>query len=136
MTGDALRRRVAVLVAGFVTIRALHAVMFADQWKVRCLVSERRFIERHDIGVAPLVFGVAIGAIPAFRIPVPAMESFVRDDIRRDFLMTLTTKLGLLVALKLDVARGTFLLDFSMAGNYLARHNQGLELGVGAFAGH
>ena len=136
MTGDAVGRRVAVLIAGFVAIRALEAVMFADQWKVRCLVSECRLIERHDIGVAPLVVSVAIGAIPAFRIPVPAMESSLRGNIRRDVLMTLTAELGLLVALKLDVARSTFLLDVSMTGNYFARHNQRLELGFGAFGGH
>ena len=136
VTGDALRWRVAVLIPGFVAICAFQAVMFADQWKVGCLVSECRLIERHDIGVAPLVVGVAVGAIPAFRIPVSAMESFLRGNIRRDFLMTLTAELGLFFALELDVARSTFLLDVGMTGNDFARHNQRLELGFGAFGCH
>ena len=136
VTGDALGRRIAVLVAGFVTIRALEAVMFSDQWKVGCLVLECRLIERHDIGVAPLVVSVAIRAIPAFRIPVPAMESFLRGNIRRNFLMTLTAEFGLFIAFKLDVARSTFFLDVGMTGNHFARHNQRLELGFCVFGGH
>jgi len=91
---------------------------------------EISFIERDDIGVTAFVFGVAVGALPAFRLPVQAVKALPGLAIGRDVFVTVCTQFALLGALKRHMARLALGLNFNVTLNDLARHDQRLKLSV------
>lgn len=75
VAGDAIRRCIAVLLAGCVAIATGDIIMFAMQLEVCGLVLKGRLIERHDICVSAFVIGMAERAVASFRVSVDAMET-------------------------------------------------------------
>jgi hypothetical protein len=71
----------------YMTAGARHSLMRVAQLEIRKCVIERFAIELHDVGISPLVIGVAMSALPLCRIGLSPMESLTREPIRGGFLV-------------------------------------------------
>jgi hypothetical protein len=87
MTVEAASGRLAELCRLDVAPVALRGSVRIAQLKIRKGVIESLAIELNDVGLSPLVIGMAVGALLLDRIRLPSMKSLMSEPIRSDFLM-------------------------------------------------
>ena len=121
MAIDAGRRRLALLAARRMAVRAGHGGVRSQQRKVGPGVRERSVLQLHDIGLATFVLAVACAALGSLRAGQPAMESPVLRDVGSDRFMTGTAERRLARSIGSIVAARAFLLVLRVTRNDRAR---------------
>jgi hypothetical protein len=84
---EAASRRVAKLYRLQMATVALHCFVRVSQLEIRKCMIGRLAVELDDVGISPLVIGVAMAAILRPRVRLPAVKASAELTIRRDFLV-------------------------------------------------
>jgi len=133
VAGETLRRRIAVLSVFFVALRALGFAVLAQELEVGEIVVERAFIEMDDIGIPAFMVCMTARTAVIARIAEQSVKPRPIAYVGRDIFMTFEAERTLLCALELGVTCTAVFLVFAMTFNNTARHDQGLNLGIGRF---
>ena len=84
---EAASRRVAKLYRLQMATVALHCFVRVSQLEIRKCMIEGLAVELDDVGISPLVIGVAMAAILRPRVRLPAVKASAELTIRGDFLV-------------------------------------------------
>lgn len=126
----AVRRSIAMFVAGFMTLPALRLRMLAEQWEIGEFVIECIFVEMHDDGVPSLVVGMAAFAPGVADLGRQAMEARACAEIGGHVLVAIEAQGVLFRRLELRMAEIAVLLVFRMRLDDRAGHYERLDLRV------
>lgn len=127
VTGHTGRRGFAILLAGLMTACASHRQMRIAQWKIRALMIELFGNELDDIGVAPLVLGVATLTLQRGSIRQTSVKSGLFLHVVGNILVTVQTQAGLADFIGAVVTAGTGAFQLGMRATHLAGHQQGFN---------
>ncbi|HWN52970.1 MAG TPA: hypothetical protein VNO18_24670 [Xanthobacteraceae bacterium] len=92
MAVEAAPRRIAKLHRLHMTAAALHGFVSVAQLEIRKSVIEGFTIKLDDVGVSPLVIGVAVGAVLLCRIRLSPVKSLTCRPIRGSFFVACQAK--------------------------------------------
>lgn len=95
MTINAATRSLPEGNRGLVAVLAPRRLMGALEFEIRMRVIERLPIQLDNVGVSPLVVGVAVPAVLAQGLGMATMKAFPLLTIRGDILVARGTKPGL-----------------------------------------
>lgn len=128
MTRNALHGRFSERLALHMTRAAIATDMAAAQRKVGSVVIERRTIQTHDVGVAPLMLRVT-GLAEQLRLVFgdAPMETRQRRHVGTDFLVTIHTERRLLGSYERAMAVRTLVLEICVPADDRAGHDQSLQ---------
>ena len=129
MTSDAVGGRIAVLLSFDMTAAAHRRKVCAVQGKVAEVMVEDAGADGHDIGITPLVVGMANDTLTLSCRRERAVKSSLFRSILTDIVMTLYAEDGLR-QLRVDVVTsGAVTLDVRVPGDDSAGHHELLNLG-------
>ena len=120
-------RCITVFFGGRVTSLAPGFAVFTNQFKVRELVVEARFIQIHDVGSATFVIRMARGTSLTHDLIGLTVKTDVAVNVVSNIFMTIATQSVLTRTIKRNVARRAFRLEFRMPLDEIARHDQRLN---------
>ena len=126
----AVLRGVAELDARVMATVTLRFGVVTNQRKIRAVMIEAQPVELYDVGIASFVVGMTYEAGAAAGSPVAAMETKIHLYVSRDVLMTAQAQRTLFTAIECLVAGVAVSLEFRVPLDNLARHDQGLDLGI------
>src|SRR5215469_992518 len=124
---EATPRSVAELHGLHVTVGAGHLLMRLAKHEIRQRMIEGLAVEQDDIGIAPLVIGVALAALLLACIRAKPMKPPSRLTVGGDLLVTGQAKLGLRARRERLVTVAALLLELGMPGHERPRRGQPLE---------
>src|SRR5207253_4908114 len=128
VTGDAGRRRVAVLRLRGVALDARHPLVRAFEAEVGDGMVEDLAIQQHDIDIPALMVRVTVPAFGALHVPAAAMEPAARGQVGGDLVVTVQAEGALSGLVKRLVAARALLLILGVALDERAGHEELLHV--------
>ena len=119
---------IPVFYARGVTGAALVLEVFAFKRKVGETMVETSFVEDDNAGIAPFVIRVAICALSALHVCVPAVITEIAGNVCGDGLVTVKAELPLCRFVEHLVTRRALGFDIGMSGDNLAGHHERLYI--------
>jgi hypothetical protein len=124
---EAASRSVAELYVLRVTTDARHGFMCIPKFEIRERVIERLPVQLDDIGLAPLVIGMAMVAVLVYCLGLTPVKSFARPAVVGRFLVASEAEPTLRPACERCVTVAAILFELRVPGNDRSRHDQLFE---------